>query len=127
VTDQETGDNPNPTTSPPQPKRVVRCVQKIKRYFHDPRAAKKQESSQDRSSRRTAVATVWIAILTVAVLIVGGLQYVTFDRQLTVMQGQLDEMRESRRPWLTVETTIVGPLVFDRRGASCAVAGGGGG
>jgi hypothetical protein len=38
---------------------------------------------------------IWIAVLTVAVLFVGGLQYVTFDRQLTVMQGHLDEMRQS--------------------------------
>jgi hypothetical protein len=52
-----------------------------------------KESSQDRASRRTANATVWIAILTVATVVVGGLQYFTFKGQLQVMADQLVEMK----------------------------------
>ena len=102
MSNQETGNTPSPPTNQPQPNWVVRRVQKIKRYFRDRSAAKKQENSQDRSSRRTATATVWIALLTVAVLIVGGLQYITFDRQLSVMRGQLDAMEADQRPWIDI-------------------------
>jgi hypothetical protein len=103
LTDQQAGHAPDTSIKQPQPNWIVRRVQKIKRYLHERRAAKKQENSQDRSSRRTATATVWIAILTVAVLIVGGLQYITFDRQLSVMQSQLNEMQEESRPWIGVD------------------------
>jgi hypothetical protein len=93
LTNQETGDAPRPPTAQSQPNRVTRCVQKIERYFHNRRAAKKQENSQDRASRRTANATVWIAALTFAVVLIGGLQYLIFKGQLKVMADQLVEMK----------------------------------
>jgi uncharacterized protein YoxC len=68
-------------------------IQRIKDYFHNRRSAKNQETSQDRASRRTANATVAIAFLTVAVVVVGGLQYLIFKGQLKVMADQLEEMR----------------------------------
>lgn len=71
----------------------VRGIQKIKRYFQERAAAKKLESPQDRASRRTATATVAIAFLTLAVVVVGGLQYLIFKGQLKVMADQLIEMR----------------------------------
>jgi hypothetical protein len=55
------------------------------------------ESPQDRSSRRTASATIWIAMLSVATVVVGGLQYLTFNSQLKVMADQLEEMKGTGR------------------------------
>jgi hypothetical protein len=71
----------------------MRRIQEIERYFHDRRTAKKQENPQDRASRRTANATVFIAILTLAVAFIGGLQYLIFKAQLKVMADQLVEMK----------------------------------
>jgi hypothetical protein len=45
--------------------------------------------------------------------------------QVTVMQGQLAEMKADRRPWLAFDDTIsvVSPLVFDQDGARVTIAG----
>ena len=45
--------------------------------------------------------------------------------QVTVMQGQLAEMKADRRPWLAFDDTIsvVSPLVFDQDGAHVTIAG----
>jgi hypothetical protein len=59
-----------------------------------------------------ATATVWIAVFAVITVFVSTLQYFTFKGQLGIMQGQLDEMQAGRRPWLTVDSTIAGPLVL---------------
>jgi hypothetical protein len=93
LANQETSDAPSAPTTDAQPNRIGRSVQKIKCYLHARRSAKKQETPQDRASRRTANATVAIAFLTVAVVIVGGLQYFIFKAQLQVMADQLTEMR----------------------------------
>lgn len=93
MTDQQHGDGPNPPTNKPQSHWIAWTIQKVKRYLHDRSAAKKQEDPQDRASRRTANATVFIAILTVAVVLVGGLQYLIFKAQLKVMADQLVEMK----------------------------------
>lgn len=61
----------------------------------------------------TAAATLAIAVLTYFLAHYAYQQGITFTRQLNVMQGQLDEMQAARRPWLTVETSIEGPLIFD--------------
>jgi uncharacterized protein YoxC len=91
--DQEPSDTTNPPATPAQPSLVVGRVQQIKHYFQGRRPAKKEESAQDRASRRTANATVAIAFLTIAVVVVGGLQYLIFKSQLKVMADQLEEMR----------------------------------
>jgi hypothetical protein len=116
LTDQESSNHSDPPATQTQPNWIVRRVQKVKRYFHERRAAKKQENSQDRSSRRTANATVAIAALTVAVLIVGGLQYITFDLQLKVMQGQLNEMKDEQRPWIYADFSSGGPIYRNQSG-----------
>jgi hypothetical protein len=67
----------------------------IKRCFENHHRDKEKENPQDRASRLTARATVWMAIFTGAIFVVGLLQYLVFNRQLGVMQGQLDEMQQS--------------------------------
>jgi hypothetical protein len=85
---------------------------------------RKQESPTDRAARSTARATWAIAVLTLVTIAVGISQYVTFDRQLTVMQDQLDSMnraddttRESiiaaNRAWLAPQNMEVAVAVED--------------
>lgn len=93
MTHQETGNSSNPPAAQPEPHWATRSVEKIERYFHARAAEKQRENAQDRASRRTANATVAIAFLTVAVVIVGGLQYLIFKGQLKVMADQLEEMK----------------------------------
>jgi hypothetical protein len=93
LTDQETGNAPEPPAAQPQPNWFIRSGQNIERYFHDRAATRRIESPQDRASRRTANATVAVAFLTVAAVVVGGLQYLIFKGQLKVMADQLQEMK----------------------------------
>jgi hypothetical protein len=93
LTNQEIGNGPSPPADQSQSNWIVFRIQKIERYFRDRHAATKEESPQDRASRRTANATVWIAALTLVVVFVGGLQYLIFRAQLKVMADQLIEMK----------------------------------
>lgn len=104
------GNDSRPPSKPPVIPLGPWCIFKVKSYLHKRRAQHEKESAQDRSSRRTATATVWIAVFAVITVFVSSLQYFSFQGQLGVMQSQLDEMRASRRPWLTVDTAIAGPL-----------------
>jgi hypothetical protein len=81
----------NDTRSPSEPPIIPLgswCVAKIKRKLHERGAKHEKETPQDRFARRTANATVWIAILAVVAAGVGSLQYHT-------MQGQLSEMKSA--------------------------------
>ena len=93
MADHKPGNGADSPTKNPQLERVMRSIQKIKCYFNDRRAQKQKESTQDRASRRTANATIAIAFLTIAVVVVGGLQYLIFKAQLKVMADQLVEMK----------------------------------
>ena len=53
-----------------------------------------QANAADRAANSLARATWVIAFLTLAIFIAGVAQYVTFKKQLTVMQGQLDAEQE---------------------------------
>ena len=81
-----------------KPNRIVRGVSAIKRYLEKRRSEKKQETAADRSARSTARATWAIALLTVATISVGILQY-------NIISAQLNEMRDEQRPWVSVEIT----------------------
>jgi hypothetical protein len=107
------GGDVGPPSEPPVIPLWPWAVAKIKRKLQERRAHRRKENPQDRFARRTANATVAIALLTLAIGVVGILQYCTFKGQLDVMQGQLVEMQAARRPWLDVQTTITGPLTFD--------------
>jgi hypothetical protein len=92
---------------------VRRRIYNLKRNLHQRRTKKEKESPQDRFSRRTANATVAIAFLTAAAVLVAGGTYWLFERQLTVMQGQLNQMKDDTidaknrmlvafRPWIII-------------------------
>ena len=72
---------------------INRQVKGIKRYFQKRRAEKNSETAQDRSARRTATATIWIAIFTLVTAAVGAVTYTAINGQLGVMRRQLDEMK----------------------------------
>jgi hypothetical protein len=89
----ERGDDTKYPSTNKKPNWIFRSVSRIKHHFQQRHAAKKQEDPQDRASRRTANATVAVAFLTVAVIVVGVLQYLIFKAQLKVMADQLIEMK----------------------------------
>jgi hypothetical protein len=70
-------------------------IQGIKHKFHERRTKNNQQNSVDRAATSTARATWAIAVLTAVTIGVGWSQYRIFDRQLTVMQDQLKEMKSS--------------------------------
>lgn len=114
LTDNDAGDGAKFTCAHKKPNWILRCIRKIKRYFQRRRAEKKKEDATDRAARSTANATWAIAFLTIVTICVGISQYVIFGRQLSVMQGQLNEMEASQRPWVSVEATGVGPIQFTK-------------
>jgi hypothetical protein len=50
-----------------------------------------------------AIGTCVMALFTVLIYLVGRDQWRTFQKQLTVMQGQLDAMEADQRPWLKIQ------------------------
>jgi hypothetical protein len=96
--DRKTSEPHNPPPPQTQPNWIVRRVQEIKGYLQERRAKKKKQNPVDRAATSTARATWAIAVLTAVTIGVGWSQYRIFDRQLTVMQGQLDEMKQSFAP-----------------------------
>lgn len=74
-----------------------------------------QASAADRAANSLAWATWVIAILTLAILVAGVAQYLTFDKQLTVMQGQLDAEQE---PIIWVGNNLGPPVSHTNRGSN---------
>ncbi|WP_315706616.1 MULTISPECIES: hypothetical protein [unclassified Bradyrhizobium] len=58
----------------------------------------------EKAARSTARATWAIALLSLVTIVVGVLQYITFGKQLTVMQGQLDAMLRDQEPHIVLGT-----------------------
>ena len=71
----ETGNSTKatPEVKAPRYRWGTRLVGYVKRKVHERRAKKQHEEPADRAARRTASATVWIAIFTVILALVGGL------------------------------------------------------
>lgn len=69
----ENGQNTNPQRAELREPWRYRLIAYIERKLHERTANKKEESAADRVARRTANATVWIAIFTVVLAVVGGL------------------------------------------------------
>ena len=95
MTERSEANDTTPPRNGQQPDWISRSVAHIKAYFKKRRAEKSKEAPADRAGRQTATATWVIALSTVATLGVGISQYLVFSNQLTVMQGQLDEMKSS--------------------------------
>jgi len=107
--DQQTGGNASPPSKPPVIPLGPWCVAKIKGYLHKRRADHEKKTPQDRFARRTADATVCIAILAVVAAVVGSLQYCSIS-------GQLNEMQTEQRPWVSIDPKdgigLFRPLAF---------------
>jgi len=86
---------PNYDGAPYKPSWLVQKIIEIERYFYRDRANSQQHNAADRAHHRTANATVAIAILTLVLVGVGVSQAIVFNRQLTVMDGQLKEMKSA--------------------------------
>jgi hypothetical protein len=106
--DQEGGESAGAPRNRPIIPLLPWCVAKIKIKLYERRSKREKETSQDRSSRRTANATIWIAIFAVVAALVGISQAIISNRQLTAMQGQLDAMEADQRPWIKPILQIVG-------------------
>lgn len=87
-------------------------IAKIKSYLQKRRAEKQKESPQDRSSRRTASATVWIAFFALIAALVGVSQAIIANRQLNALKAQIDAMQADQRPWISLSADLVEPLNY---------------
>lgn len=92
---QESSTKPATPSKNSIPDLIGRGITYAKRKYHERRARKAQESTADRAARRTAVATVWIAISTAATVGIGITHYIVFHGQLKVMQDQLLEVQKT--------------------------------
>ena len=109
MSSQQDGANANPPSKTPFTPIWPNGIAKIKRYLHERRAEREKESPQDRFGRRTSTATMWIAILAGVAAGIGVLQYCTFQKQLDVMQGQLDSMERDQAPYVSVSDKMSNP------------------
>lgn len=72
VDNEQNLQNTNPKTTELNEPWRFRLISYIERKLHDRKAEKKEEGPADRAARRTANATVWIAVFTVVLAVVGG-------------------------------------------------------
>ena len=107
--DEEEGDGSSSHANQPRRLRWLWLVGYPKRKFDECRAEKKEESSQDRAARRTANATVWIAIFTFVTVCVAVSTYFVLNGQLKVMQRQLDAMERDQEPYVSIVDKIDPP------------------
>jgi hypothetical protein len=84
---EERAANAHDPPNPPKPSRLTRAVENIKRCREHRRSERQKENPQDRAARKTAAATVWIAVFTFVTIGVGVSQFVIFWKQLSEMQS----------------------------------------
>ena len=112
MTDSGGGNDATQPSRRYQPSWIAKRVEQVKEQLQKRRADKEKESPTDRASRSTARATWAIAFLTIAMAVVGALQWSTLHdtdqsikRQLSVMENQFVG---AERPWLAVSMTPIG-------------------
>ena len=76
----------------------------IRNKVEERRAKREQETSADRASRRTANATVWMAIFTFVLMLVGVGTILTGAGTLWILKNQLQEMQEEQRAWIGLQS-----------------------
>ena len=86
--DADNRQNPSaPVKTPGKGRGWTRFISNVKRKMHDRHAKKQEESPVDRAARRTANATIWLAVVTVVLAGVSVLTLRILNRQLGEMQG----------------------------------------
>jgi hypothetical protein len=75
---------------------------RMKRYFHERKAPKQKETTEERSSRVTAQATVVVATFAIVAALIAGSQAVIGNRTL-------DEMRAEQRPVIWTGSDLGAP------------------
>jgi hypothetical protein len=105
-------------------RRLSNLISELHRILRERRAKKNQEGAADRAARKTATATVFIAIFTFATVAVGVSQFFVFKWQLgemqragkqtdhvvAAMQGQLEQMKASSKQTDRIIATMEGQL-----------------
>jgi hypothetical protein len=87
LTDTDESSNTNPPIQAPRSNRWTRLVSYIKSKTQERKAKKQNETSADRAARRTAVATIWMAIFTLVLAATSGFT-------IWILKNQLREMHE---------------------------------
>src|SRR5208283_1394810 len=85
------------------------CVSYLRSRYGQWKVKRDQESAQDLASRRTADATIWIALFTLASVGVGLFQW-------AVLSGTLAEMRNEQRPWVYADLAVGGQVYQNQSG-----------
>ena len=116
MSDETSGHGTQPPSKRAYQEWIFRHVGDVKRKFHERRTKKKNESPQDKAARRTANATVAIAIFTVVAVVVGGLQWRALHdtdekigKQIVALNRQLDLMEADQRPYLGITENLKFP------------------
>ena len=79
--------NPSPEVEAPRHNWWIRLIGYAKRKINERAAKKKNETPADKAARRTAVATIWMAIFTCILAVTSGLT-------IWILKNQLKEMHE---------------------------------
>jgi hypothetical protein len=123
------GQNPTPDGKQPENDRGTGFIDKIKGKLHERKAKKEQENPVDRAARLTAKATVWIAMFTVVMALVGlGTLYEIIEggsdtHDLAVAAGkQADKMRDMSDAADKIRQAAEGMVAQEQRVADSAQA-----
>jgi hypothetical protein len=117
LVDQDEGGDPNPPSGSRQPNWIVRRIRIFQAYRKQRRTENYHESAGDRAAAKTALAAIGTLVFTAVIAGATISQYFIFSKQLSVMQGQLNEMRDEQRPWISVTLALEGPITYDAQGA----------
>lgn len=99
-------DNPDAQVEAPRENRWVRFVGYIKRKVNERKAKKQNETPTDKAARRTAVATIWMAIFTFVLASTSGFT-------IWILKNQLTEMHEGG-----IDTHVLAEAAEDGAGAA---------
>lgn len=75
-----------------------------------------------KSDEKVSISDKWIIGLTAVIAFTSIVAAFIFGKQLTAMQGQLDAMAFSERPWLSLDVRPSGPLLHNDKGWSFGIS-----
>jgi hypothetical protein len=77
---------------------------------------------EEKSDEKVSISDKWIIGLTAVIAFTSIVAAFIFGKQLTAMQGQLDAMAFSERPWLSLDVRPSGPLLHNDKGWSFGIS-----